>query len=138
MPARPTGWMLAIVLVAVIAWLFVRHVDRLAIAADRWMLTWDRRAARTAALAAKAPKEREHALTVPDQLQRERQPNDLGLTTVAGHGEEPGHRPGRRSGHHDPRSRRRGHLGVDSPGSARPADSRDLGTVQPNSGRIGP
>jgi hypothetical protein len=71
MPARLTGWMLVLVLVAVIAWLFVRHVDRLAIAADRWMLAWDRRAARKAVLAAKALKERELALTVPDQLQRE-------------------------------------------------------------------
>jgi small-conductance mechanosensitive channel len=92
--ARPTGWMLVLVLVVVIVWLFVRHVDRLAIAADCWMLAWDRRAARKAALTAKDPEEREHALAVLDQLQQQRQANGSGLPSVAGHDEEPGHHPG--------------------------------------------
>ncbi|WP_236794006.1 hypothetical protein [Amycolatopsis sp. GM8] len=72
--AQPAGWALAIALVITGIGLVVKNADRLANAVDRWMLACDRRAVRKAALTAKGPKEREHALAVLDQLQQERKP----------------------------------------------------------------
>lgn len=72
--AQPTGWALAIALVIMGLGLVVKNADRLANAVDRWMLACDRRAARKAALIAKGPKQREHALAVLDRLQQDRMP----------------------------------------------------------------
>jgi hypothetical protein len=62
--AQPAGWVLAISLFITAIGLIVKNADRLANAADRWMLACDRRAARRASLAAKTPKDREHSLAV--------------------------------------------------------------------------
>lgn len=72
--AQPTGWALAIALVIMGLGLVVKNADRLANAVARWMLACDRRAACKAALAARSPKEREHALAVLDRLQQGRKP----------------------------------------------------------------
>ena len=66
-----TGWLAVVLLPIVLLWLVARYGDRLAGAMNLWMLAWDRRAARKAALSGKTVQERKLGLAVLDCLQLE-------------------------------------------------------------------